>query len=149
MLYISVYEETGNRKDKQIVRSCCWKMLEASGSRLGGGRVWGLEEGWRPECVETGGRYSRLEHSLSKSCVRTGRSCMRKLPWGAQARIRWKRWGEIWYGNPRVPDLSVWILLCWQPKEYIWKPRQRVSDPIKALGGKSGDILLHEPLTLV
>lgn len=45
-----------------------------------------------------------------------------------------------------MPGLSLWVLLCWQPKECILKPWQRLSDLIRALEGKSGDISLDEPL---
>lgn len=48
-----------------------------------------------------------------------------------------------------MPDLSVWILLCWQPKGYSLKPLQTLSDLIRALEGKSGNILLDEAITLV
>lgn len=54
----------------------------------------------------------------------------------------------IWYGKPRMPDSRVWILLCWQPKGCVSELLQKLSDLIRALEGKSGNILLDEAVTL-
>lgn len=39
-----------------------------------------------------------------------------------------------------MPRLSLQVLLCWEPKECILKPWQRLCDLIRALERKSGDI---------
>lgn len=48
-------------------------MLEALGRPLEEGRVWGLKEGIRPQCAETGGKaFQARAQSEQKHCSRTG-----------------------------------------------------------------------------